>query len=70
MLLRHSQSADVFDLVQGGMPLSKAVQEVLGAIRDGSGPKTSEVVDEVMAMLADPAHLHEAPNEDPPPSSP
>lgn len=51
--LKHTQSLEVADLVtNGGMKLADAVHQVLGAIKDGSGPRTSEVADEAREIIA------------------
>lgn len=50
MKLRSTFSNDIADYVRKGYPLSEALQIVLGGITDGSGPRTTQVLDDLKDM--------------------
>lgn len=47
-------AVEVAEHVISGKLLSEAIVIVLGGIRDGSGPRTSEVADEALKLLGPP----------------
>lgn len=50
MKLRSTFSNDVADYIRKGYSLSDALHIVLGGITDGSGPRTTEVLDDLKDM--------------------
>lgn len=47
MKLRSTFSLDVADYMRNGYSLSEALVIVLGGITDGSGPRTTQVLDDL-----------------------
>lgn len=50
MKLRSTFSVTVADYIRKGYPLTEALTIVLGGITDGSGPRTTQVLDDLKDM--------------------
>lgn len=50
MNIRSTFSVEVADRIRRGVDVGQALREVLGGIRDGSGPRTTDVLADLVDM--------------------